>query len=95
MQQEGRRIRGRHLLLIAARTVPPRERVRVGLTVSKKVGNAVVRNRVKRWLREAERRVDLGSGDYDFVLVALPSAADAGYAALLSDVLDLTRRTRR
>lgn len=82
-------------MLIAARRDPSTPRARLGLTVSRKVGNAVVRNRVKRWLREVEMRVDLASCAYDFVLIALPSAADAGYAALLSDVQDLARRTRR
>src|SRR4051794_16760064 len=34
---------------------------RFGLTVSRKVGNAVVRNRVKRRLREALRRIEAGA----------------------------------
>ena len=60
---------------------------RVGLTVSRKVGCAVVRNRVKRWLREVLRVV--GSppgGPWDVVIVAYASAAEAGYAALLEQV---------
>jgi len=42
---------------------------RIGLSVSKKVGGAVVRNRVKRLVRECCRMMNVRSG-YDFVIVA-------------------------
>ena len=58
---------------------------RFGLVVSRKVGNAVVRNRVKRWLREIVRRVDQ-SPAVDIVLIARSPAAEAGLAALTADV---------
>jgi ribonuclease P protein component len=47
---------------------------RVGITVSSKVGGAVVRNRVKRKLREAIRHEIAGLPAVDLVLVARPSA---------------------
>ncbi len=50
---------------------------RVGLTVSSKVGGAVVRNRVKRRLREAVRRELAGLPAVDLVIVARASAVDA------------------
>lgn len=48
---------------------------RVGLTVSKKVGNAVTRNRIKRFIREATRRGRWLPADLDVVVVAKRRAA--------------------
>ncbi len=46
-------------------------RVRIGITASRRVGNAVVRNRVKRQVREWFRNVEVaGASGYDLVVVA-------------------------
>ncbi|MCL2199729.1 MAG: ribonuclease P protein component [Defluviitaleaceae bacterium] len=49
---------------------------RLGLSVSKKVGNAVVRNRIRRWVKEACRLtfVQAPTRGYDFVVIARSSA---------------------
>jgi ribonuclease P protein component len=63
--------------------------VRVGYTASKKIGNAVVRNRAKRRLREVVRAVLPGAGQpgWDYVLVARPGATvSRDYALLLDDL---------
>ena len=61
---------------------------RVGFTVSRKLGNAVTRNRVRRRLREIMR---LHDGDlrrgYDLILVARTRAVNTDYQKLESDVL--------
>jgi ribonuclease P protein component len=55
-------------------------RARLGVTVSSRVGNAVVRNRVKRWVREAFRADGEALPPVDLVLIARAEAPRAGLA---------------
>jgi ribonuclease P protein component len=66
---------------------------RFGLVVSRKVGNAVKRNRVKRWLREAIRhhRAEL-PGPWDLAIIASPRATTAGYATLERELREVISR---
>lgn len=65
---------------------------RLGLTVSRRVGNAVVRNRVKRRLREAFRlaRPELAAG-FDVVLLARSPARRATFHELQDDFRNAAR----
>ena len=65
---------------------------RYGFSVSKRVGKAVTRNKVKRRLREILRIMPLKSG-YDIVFIARP-AATADYVSLKRTVEDLLSRAR-
>lgn len=66
---------------------------RLGITASRKVGGAVVRNRVKRLLREAFRlnKHDLPRG-LILVFIAKPQAAQASFSDLCDDLSALRRR---
>jgi ribonuclease P protein component len=75
VQSQGTKLHGRHLLAIAKRRADGGPRGRLGLTVTKKVGNAVIRNRIKRLLREWMRRNGWVPPGWDLVLVAKDSAA--------------------
>ncbi|MGG5810448.1 ribonuclease P protein component [Falsiroseomonas sp. CW058] len=66
----------------------PGQALRVGFTVTKKVGNAVVRNRTKRRLREAARLL-LGDGrvaGYDLVLIGRDATAGRDFRTLMGDL---------
>jgi ribonuclease P protein component len=79
------------LLLQARRRAPddPAGAIRVGYTCSKKVGNAVARNRAKRRLRAAARAVlpQRGLPGWDYVLIGRPEAtALRPFASLCDDL---------
>jgi ribonuclease P protein component len=75
--RQGRSVSTRFLVLYRFPRGDGETEPRLGLAVPKSVGTAVVRNRVKRQLRETWR--ELGDGvatGFDYVLVARPALAD-------------------
>jgi ribonuclease P protein component len=73
LQREGRRFHAPHFVILYRPGCTARSRV--GITVSRRVGNAVIRNRVKRWVREFSRQnMGLWPTVWDYVVIARPSA---------------------
>lgn len=68
--------------------------IRVGFTVTKKTGNSVVRNRIRRRLREAVRQVLPAAGrpGYDYVLVAREAALRTPFDALVREMERAVRK---
>ncbi len=68
--------------------VVPFEGARFGFTITKKLGNAVTRNRIRRRLKAALSTLqsDCAADGFDYVVVARHAAFDRPYADLLSDL---------
>ena len=64
---------------------------RYGFSVSRRVGKAVVRNLVKRRLREIVRKESFKPG-WDFVVIARPASADIQYPELQSSFIKLIKK---
>jgi ribonuclease P protein component len=97
----GRRISGKTFALQSRRREETEREgpssPRVGLTVTKSVGGAVERNRVRRRLKEALRAAAPleAERDHDYVLMARREALGRRFAALVDDVRDAFRAARR
>ena len=71
------------------------EPVRVGFTASRKVGNAVARNRARRRLRSVAREVlSHAEPGNDFVLIARPATVVRDYQALVTDLVAGLKRLK-
>lgn len=69
------------------------DRNRVGITVSKKLGGAVVRNRIRRRLREVYRlNEDAFKPGFDIVVVARSKSVDAPFPTLVKAYLSLAEK---
>jgi ribonuclease P protein component len=96
VQQHGRRVHTAHfiwlLLRVRERASPTSERdtqprARLGITVGRRVGGAVKRNRIKRLVREVFRRNRaLFPRECDTVLVARPGAESLDYGAVVAEL---------
>jgi ribonuclease P protein component len=83
--ESGRKFSSRHLVIYAKSNGLSCSRL--GFAVSRKIGNAVVRNRVRRRLREAVRKqLTVTTLSCDLVIVARSAAVDAAFGALERDI---------
>ena len=85
IQRDGERINTRRFVLILSRQLEGSHPSRLGVTASRRVGNAVVRNRAKRVVREAFRATgDLFREGIDLVVIVRAPLGDT----LLGEVVD-------
>lgn len=93
MSQTGVKFTARHFIILVGEMRS--EGSRIGITVSKKVGCAVVRNRLKRLLREFYRLHREQFPMADVVVISRSSAASCSVADLHKDLVSVMQRVLR
>src|SRR5438552_4465931 len=92
--ETGRKLFSRYCVVFFAANERPFSRV--GVTVTKKLGKANVRNRLKRWTREIYRRqrapLELDDRRLDIVVNVKPTAAEATFQDFRDDLGRVLRR---
>ena len=92
--ETGRKLFSRYCVLFFA--VNDLRYSRIGITTTKKIGKANVRNRLKRWTREVYRRerlpLSLDQNSLDFVVNVKPNAAEATFLDYSSDLQRILQR---
>jgi ribonuclease P protein component len=92
--ETGRKLFSRYCVLFFVANDFPHSRI--GITATKKLGKANVRNRLKRWTREVYRRqrepFGLDRHPLDFVVNVKPNAADADYLEFRRDLERVLQR---
>jgi len=95
IQRTGAAVHGR-LLLGIVRRAEGRGATRLGITTTKKLGPAVVRNRIRRLIREAFRRNrDALPKGLDIVVVAKRASVDCTAAEIAGGLAEIGRRAAR
>ena len=68
--------------------------LKIGFSVSGKVGNAVTRNRIRRWMREDVRMIRARMKCGKYIFVARPSLKDVSHEALTRELRSLLTRAK-
>ena len=81
-------------VIIQGRKKPDDEKTRVGFTCTKKLGNAVMRNRIRRRLKEAARLAmpDVVLPAYDYVLIGRVTTETRPFEELRKDIISALNR---
>ena len=88
VERQGGRASGSHFVVFVHRADDGRRRL--GVTVSRRVGGAVIRNRVKRLVREVFRRGSTPAGDV--VVIARTGAGGLAYGEVQAELARLWQR---
>jgi ribonuclease P protein component len=72
---------------------PKLEHFRLGVSVSKKIGNAVVRNRLRRMMKEIIRlKKELMMPHHDYILIARKPSSEMDYQAMEKSIYHVVRK---
>ena len=94
---QGSYVATRNMVLQAAPSLSKTDNIMVGYTATKKIGNAVIRNRSKRRLRAVVREVLIKYAfeGIDYVFIARNSTAECDYKELKQDTIYALKRINK
>lgn len=91
----GRSLADRRLVLYTIKNEGRTEKNGLGISVSKKIGNSVVRHRITRLVRESYRlNADRFNSGLDMVVIARRGAAGVGYREIEESLLNLAKKAK-
>ena len=89
VRDEGEFIKGKNINIQILHNQDLENSIGVGYTASKKIGNAVKRNKAKRIMRELARKIIInGKTNSYYVLIAKPTLLDEKFSNLLIELKD-------
>ena len=88
--RRGKTVPSRNMLLVHLKG----RDLKIGFSVSGKVGNAVTRNRIRRWMREDVRMIRARMKCGKYIFVARPALKDVSHEALTRELMQLLVRAK-
>ncbi|HYL27443.1 MAG TPA: ribonuclease P protein component [Candidatus Nitrosotalea sp.] len=93
LRRQGRRLPTKHLIIYRSDPLPGDLSSRVGITVSKSIGKAVIRNKLRRRLAAIVHEALAPYGSMRLLLVARPDASASEYAGLRAEIATALERS--
>ncbi|WP_449622064.1 ribonuclease P protein component [Robertmurraya sp. Marseille-Q9965] len=92
--KKGKSFANRQFVVYSLRK-PGQTHFRIGLSVSKKLGNAVMRNQIKRYIRQAflELEDDL-QNEFDYIIIARKPVADMDFFEIKSSLIHVLKLSK-